>query len=124
MVGSEYFRADQSPLNMLFRRVLLQLPSPGEPGIARTASRRRVIVICALMLGSLQLSPATSQSLVQPPESNSTVAEEPITPIPEPATTDPLKIKLGERLFGECCSGGWCILACNCGRGRLPCGGA
>jgi len=101
MAGSEYFRADQSPLNMLFRRVLLQLPSPGEPGIARTASRRRVIVICALMLGSLQLSPATSQSLVQPPESNSTVAEEPITPIPEPPAIDPLKIKLGERLFGD-----------------------
>src|SRR3981189_1233612 len=101
MAGSEYFRADQSPLNMLFRRVLLQLPSPGEPGIARTVGRRRAIVICVLMLGSLQLSPATSQSLVQPPESNSTVVEEPITPIPEPATTNPLKIKLGERLFGD-----------------------
>src|SRR3979409_1029570 len=101
MAGSEYFRADQSPLNMLFRRVLLQLPSPGEPGIARTASRRRVIVICALMLGSLQLSPATSQSLVQPPESDTNVSEEPITPIPEPPAIDPLKIKLGERLFGD-----------------------
>ena len=101
MAGAEYFRADQSPLNMLFRRFLLQLPSPGEPGIARTARQRRAIVICALMLGSLQLSPATSQSLVQPPESNSTVAEEPITPIPEPPAIDPLKIKLGERLFGD-----------------------
>src|SRR3979409_2330565 len=93
MSGAEYFRADQSPLNMLFRRVLLQLPSPGEPGIARTASRRRVIVICALMLGSLQLSPATSQSLVQPPESNSTVAEEPIPPIPDPPPLHPLNNK-------------------------------
>ena len=101
MAGAQYFRADQSPLNMLFRRFLLQLPRPGEPGIARTARRRRAIVICALMLGSLQLSPATSQSLVQPPESNSTVAEEPITPIPEPPAIDPLKIKLGERLFGD-----------------------
>lgn len=86
---------------MSFRRFWLQLPSPGEPGIARTARGRRGIVICALMLGSLQLSPATSQSLVQPPESNSTVAEEPITPIPEPRAIDPLKIKLGERLFGD-----------------------
>jgi cytochrome c peroxidase len=101
MSGAEYFRSDQSSANMSFRRFLLQWPSPGEPRIARTARRRRGIVICALMLGSLQLSPATSQSLVQPPESNSTVAEEPITPIPEPPAIDPLKIKLGERLFGD-----------------------
>jgi cytochrome c peroxidase len=58
-------------------------------------------VICALMLGSLQLSPVTPQSLVQPAESNGAVAEEPITLIPEPPTIDPLKIKLGERLFGD-----------------------
>jgi cytochrome c peroxidase len=58
-------------------------------------------VICALMLGSLQSCPATPQSLVQPAESNSTIAEEPITAIPEPPTVDPLKIKLGERLFGD-----------------------
>ncbi len=101
MSGGEYSRSDQSSLSMSFRRFLLQWPSPGEPRIARTARRRRGIVICALMLGSLQLSPATSQSLVQPPESNSTVAKEPITPIPEPPAIDPLKIKLGERLFGD-----------------------
>src|ERR1700704_5130384 len=101
MSGAEYFRSDQSSANMSFRRVLLQWPSPGEPRNARTARRRRGIVICALMLGSLQLSPATSQSFVQPPESNSTIAEEPITPIPEPPTIDPLKIKLGEHLFGD-----------------------
>src|ERR1700720_4900251 len=101
MSGAEYFCSDRSSLNMSFRRFWLQLPSPGEPGIARTARGRRGIVICALMLGSLQLSPATSQSLVQPPDSNSPVAEEPITPIPEPRAIDPLKIKLGERLFGD-----------------------
>src|SRR5882672_7603272 len=101
MSGAEYFCSDRSSLNMSFRRFWLQLPSPGEPGIARTARGRRGIVICALMLRSLQFSPATSQSVVQPPESNSTVAEEPITPIPEPPTIDPLKIKLGERLFGD-----------------------
>ena len=101
MSGSEYSRSDQSSLSMSFRRFLLQVPSSGEIRIARTVGRRRAIVICALMLGSLQLSPATSQSPVQPPESNSTVAEEPITPIAEPATTDPLKVKLGERLFGD-----------------------
>src|SRR6202022_212399 len=101
MSGAEYSRSDQSSLSMSFRRFLLQLPRSGEAGIARTTCRRRAIVICALMLGSLHRSPATSQSLVQPPESNSTVAEEPITPIPEPPAIDPLKIKLGERLFGD-----------------------
>src|SRR3979490_1955001 len=101
MSGAECFRADQSPLNMSFRRLLLQLSSPGEPGIARSARRRRAIVICGSVLGSLQRSPATSQSFVQPPESNSTVAEEPITPIPEPPAIDPLKIKLGGGLFGD-----------------------
>ena len=94
-------RADQSSLSISFRRFLLQLPSSVEIGIARTAGRRRAIVICALMLGGLQLSPVTPQSLVQPAESNSTVAEEPITPIPEPPAIDPLKTKLGERLFGD-----------------------
>src|SRR3979411_2501378 len=53
------------------------------------------------MLGSLQLCPPTSTSPRQPPETNSTVAEEPITPIPEPPAIDPLKIKLGEHLFGD-----------------------
>jgi cytochrome c peroxidase len=87
---------------MSFRRFLLQLPSSGEAGIARaTRHRCRAIAICALMLGCLRLSPAPSQSLEQPLESNSAVAEEPITPIPQPPTTDPLKIKLGERLFGD-----------------------
>src|ERR1700681_1055138 len=86
---------------MSFGRFLLQLSSAGEPDIARTARRRRAIVIYALMLGGLHLSPVTSQSLMQPPESNSTGAEEPITPIPEPPAIDPLKIKLGERLFGD-----------------------
>src|SRR5882672_8932696 len=86
---------------MPFRRVLLQLPTGGETGISRVAHhRRRAIAICVLFLGSLQLSPAPSLSLEQP-ESNSTIAEEPITPIPEPPTIDPLKIKLGERLFGD-----------------------
>jgi cytochrome c peroxidase len=93
-------RSDQSSLSTSFRRLLLPLTS-SETGIVRTARRRRAIVICALMLGSLQLSPLTPQSLVPPPESNGTVAEEPITPIPEPPTIDPLKIKLGERLFGD-----------------------
>jgi cytochrome c peroxidase len=70
--------------------------------IARTARYRRcAITICLLIYGCLQPSPAPSQSIEEPLESNSTVADEPITPIPGPPTIDPLKIKLGERLFGD-----------------------
>jgi cytochrome c peroxidase len=54
-----------------------------------------------LILGSLQLSPAPSQTSAPPLQSNSATAEEPITPIPEPPTADPRKTKLGERLFGD-----------------------
>jgi cytochrome c peroxidase len=63
--------------------------------------RCRAIAIGALLLGSLQLSAEPSQPLDQPLKSNSTIADEPITPIPEPPSIDPLKVKLGERLFGD-----------------------
>jgi cytochrome c peroxidase len=70
--------------------------------IARTARYQRcAITICVLIYGCLQPSPAPSQSIGEPLESNSTVADEPITPIPGPPTIDPLKIKLGEQLFGD-----------------------
>ena len=87
---------------MPFRRSLHQLLACGVTGIARSARHRpRAIAICALMLGSLQLSPAPSQALEQPLQWNRAAAEEPITPIPGPPTTDPLKINLGQRLFGD-----------------------
>ncbi len=54
-----------------------------------------------MIFGSLQLSSVPSQSSDQLLESYSTTAKESITPIPEPPTSDPLKIKLGERLFGD-----------------------
>jgi cytochrome c peroxidase len=70
--------------------------------IARTSRYQRcAISICVLIYGCLQLSRAQSSSIEPPLESNSTVADEPITPIPEPPSIDPLKIKLGERLFGD-----------------------
>jgi cytochrome c peroxidase len=100
-VGSGIVARRPKLTEYIVQKVLLQLPSSGEIGIVRTAGRRRAIVICALTLGGLQFSQVTPQSLVQPAESNSTVAEEPITPIPEPPTIDPLKVKLGERLFGD-----------------------
>jgi cytochrome c peroxidase len=80
----------------------LQLPGSDEVGMARTARYRRgAVAICALIFSSLQLSPAPSQSADQLLESSSTTAKEPITPIPEAVAADPLKIALGERLFGD-----------------------
>jgi hypothetical protein len=83
-------------------RSLHQLPPCGGHRMAPIVRRRcRAIAIGALLLGSLQLSAEPSQPLDQPPKSNSTIADEPITPIPEPPAIDPLKVKLGERLFGD-----------------------
>jgi cytochrome c peroxidase len=62
---------------------------------------RSAVVVCASIFGGLQLSPAASQLADQLLQSGSTTAKEPITPIPEAATADPLKIALGERLFGD-----------------------
>jgi cytochrome c peroxidase len=59
-----------------------------------------VFVISVVIMGGLQLAPAPSQPLNQPLESG-VVAEEPITPIPEPPPIDPRKVKLGERLFSD-----------------------
>ena len=81
---------------------LPQLHGSGEAGIARAAGRRRyVVAICAVIFGGLQLSPAPSQSIEKPLGSSGTRAEEPITPIPAAPGIDPLKVKLGERLFGD-----------------------
>jgi cytochrome c peroxidase len=84
----------------LLSRFLSQLLAAAE--IARTVRYQCcAITICVLIYGCLQLSRAQSPSIEPTLESNSTVADEPITPIPEPPTIDPLKIKLGERLFGD-----------------------
>ena len=81
---------------------MLELPGSDEAGSTQAAHVRRcAITICALIFGSLQLSPAPSRSSDQLLESTSTTAKEPITPIPEAVTADPLKVRLGERLFGD-----------------------
>jgi cytochrome c peroxidase len=81
---------------------LLELPGSDEAGSTQAAHVRRcAITICALIFGSLQLSPAPSRSSDQLLESTSTTAKEPVTPIPEAVTADPLKVRLGERLFGD-----------------------
>ena len=65
-----------------------------------TRNRGRGIAIFLLILGGLQISATPSGSLEQAQDWNS-FAEEPITRVPEPPAIDPLKIRLGERLFGD-----------------------
>ena len=73
-----------------------------EVGRARTVRHRWcAIAICALILGSAQITLAPSQSSDQSLESTSTTAKEPITPVPGAHATDPLKVRLGERLFED-----------------------
>ena len=78
---------------------LRQLPKPGETGIVRSVSWLRAIAVFALALGCLQVSWARSQALGPAPASNGT--DEPITAISSPPRIDPLKVKLGERLFAD-----------------------
>ena len=71
-------------------------------GIARLAHYwRRIAMICILIPGGLLLSSAIPQPLVQPQEANSIISDEPITPVPEPRPINALKVRLGERLFGD-----------------------
>ena len=60
---------------------------------------RRIAMICLLIPGGLLLSSAIPQPLVQWQEAH--VSDEPITPVPEPRPIDALKVRLGERLFGD-----------------------
>src|SRR5258708_3153861 len=72
------------------------------PWIAEVATRSGGggMAIFLLILGGLQISATPSGSLEQAQDWNS-LAEEPITAVPEPPAIDPLKIRLGERLFGD-----------------------
>jgi len=80
----------------------LALTLLGKSGISRPARPWRwIAMICILILGGMLLSSAIPQPLVQPPDANSLISEEPITPIPEPPAIDPAKVRLGERLFGD-----------------------
>jgi cytochrome c peroxidase len=59
-----------------------------------------------MLLGISQISRAPSQPSAQQPsvqliEFTGTTAKEPITPIPEAAVADPLRVRLGERLFRD-----------------------
>ena len=87
---------------MPFRRFPHQVFLYSETGRGRVVRHRcRAIAISILILGGVQLFASASQPPDQPLESNSTIAEEPVAPIPGPRPIDPRKVKLGERLFGD-----------------------
>jgi cytochrome c peroxidase len=65
-----------------------------------TALVRRWICAAAGLGLAFGYSPIT-RALLQPFHSSTAPAEEPITPLPETPATDPLKVALGERLFGD-----------------------
>jgi cytochrome c peroxidase len=65
-----------------------------------TASLIRWACAAAVLMPALCYSPIT-HALLQVSESSTTPAVEPITPVPEPPAADPLKIAIGERLFGD-----------------------
>lgn len=76
------------------------LPRIFDTRIVRELMRQRIIVaLCALILGCLEPTPAPSQLSVPAPVSKA--LEEPIAPIPDPPVLDPLKVRLGERLFND-----------------------
>jgi cytochrome c peroxidase len=87
---------------MLARSASPDLILRGKAKIARPAHLWGwIATICVLVSGGLWISSAIPQPLAEPPETNSIIAEEPITPIPSPPPIDPLKVRLGERLFGD-----------------------
>lgn len=75
----------------------------GETGTVRSVSWRRIVAVCTIVLGCLQLSPAQAQALG--PARASIGTGEPITAISSPPTIDPLKVKLGEQLFDRWLAG-------------------
>lgn len=92
------------PRKNLFFHLILR----GSGGVARFAHGwRRGAMICILIPGGLLLSSAGPRPLAQPLDANAitsahgTMSEEPITPIPAARPIDPLKVRLGERLFGD-----------------------
>jgi len=58
------------------------------------------IRLAAALAAALCYSPIT-HALLQVSESSTALAVEPITRVPEPPAADPLKVAIGERLFGD-----------------------
>lgn len=60
---------------------------------------RYMVPVCAAILGCFR--PFAAPSQLPAPSHSSVGADEPITPIPAPPPIDPLKVRLGERLFND-----------------------
>jgi cytochrome c peroxidase len=74
-------------------------PSGKAKPVVRINHQQRIGAVCLIALVGLGLSAALSQPVEPPSDIES--SQEPITPIPEPSTADPLKVSLGERLFKD-----------------------
>jgi cytochrome c peroxidase len=94
---AEYYRSAHILGDMFCVTSLRQLPRLGETGIVRSVRWRRTIAVFTIVVGCLQLSSAQASG----PARASGGTDEPITAISSPPTTDPLKVKLGERLFDD-----------------------
>ena len=95
-------RATEEPLNPTPRRALWPLLGRRWAGGTAAIWRRWfAIAICALVFCSLKFSAAPSQSVDDVQDSTGTSANEPVTPVPEVVVTEPLKVRLGERLFED-----------------------
>jgi cytochrome c peroxidase len=74
----------------------------GEVANIRTALYRRcAVAIYTAVFSSVQLSPSPSKLTSHASTSGVTVAQEPITPVPDAVITDLPKVRLGERLFRD-----------------------
>jgi cytochrome c peroxidase len=84
------------------RRPLRQSSGSNEAETVGAGRHRRcAAIICASIFSSLLLSAALSQPVEHAAGSDGGAIEEPITPVPAAPAIDPLRVKLGERLFGD-----------------------
>src|SRR5258708_22120528 len=74
------------------------MPMSGKPG-SRVRPLHWMYAAAGLVL-ALGYSPVMCAQF-QPADSTTAAAEEPITAVPQPPAADPLKVALGERLFGD-----------------------
>jgi len=78
-----------------------RLTLPENWRLARVAGWRLLAPACALVLICLLHTALVCEPLVRREVAATVTTDEPITPIPEPPATDPLKTRLGERLFSD-----------------------
>jgi cytochrome c peroxidase len=93
---------DQKFLGMLRRIIWSRLNMFDQAGVPRRAQGWPwLAAICAPFLVCLLHSSLLSEPLAEPSATKVVATDEPIMPIPEPPAIDPLKTRLGERLFSD-----------------------